>query len=212
MHRGCWTSTSSTSTRLILSRMTHSPTVTLAAKQMMSMTLYVNELQMCACTWSTSGPMMCSADVLCCRSRSWVNSRRHSAQMVCRHQTSFCASSKTTMTLSCAILSEATQGRNWVSALSRWTCVITHMHFQAVIMSRCTDSISPVQLSLVQEKQIRGKQAMKQLSDRMRDQRVQVADRVRKHVSAARILPKVVRKHRLQSASLSAPLSHLLKC
>lgn len=122
MHRGCWTSTSSTSTRLILSRMTHSPTVTLAAKQMMSMTLYVNELQMCACTWSTSGPMMCSADVLCCRSRSWVNSRRHSAQMVCRHQTSFCASSKTTMTLSCAILSEATQGRNWVSALSRWTC------------------------------------------------------------------------------------------
>ena len=44
----------------------------------------------------------------------------------------------------------------------------------------------------VQEKQIRGKQAMKQLSDRMRDQRVQVADRVRKHVAAARILPKVV--------------------
>ena len=33
---------------------------------------------------------------------------------------------------------------------------------------------------------------MKQLSDRMRDQRVQVADRVRKHVAAARILPKVV--------------------
>ena len=47
---------------------------------------------------------------------------------------------------------------------------------------------------LVQEKQIRGKQAMKQLSNRMRDQRVQVADRVRKHVSAARILPKVVSK------------------
>jgi len=44
----------------------------------------------------------------------------------------------------------------------------------------------------MQEKQIRGKQAMKQLSDRMRDQRVQVADRVRKHVAAARILPKVV--------------------
>ena len=44
----------------------------------------------------------------------------------------------------------------------------------------------------MQEKQIRGKQAMKQLSNRMRDQRVQVADRVRKHVSAARILPKVV--------------------
>ena len=34
---------------------------------------------------------------------------------------------------------------------------------------------------------------MKQLSDKMRDQRVQVADRVRKHVAAARILPKVVR-------------------
>lgn len=33
---------------------------------------------------------------------------------------------------------------------------------------------------------------MKQLSNKMRDQRVQVADRVRKHVSAARILPKVV--------------------
>ena len=33
---------------------------------------------------------------------------------------------------------------------------------------------------------------MKQLSDRMRDQRLQVADRVRKHVAAARILPKVV--------------------
>ncbi|DBB00631.1 hypothetical protein WJX82_008822 [Trebouxia sp. C0006] len=46
-------------------------------------------------------------------------------------------------------------------------------------------------LSFVKEKQIRGKQAMKQLSDRMRDQRVQVADRVRKHVAAARILPKV---------------------
>ncbi|KAL3147610.1 hypothetical protein ABBQ38_014661 [Trebouxia sp. C0009 RCD-2024] len=46
-------------------------------------------------------------------------------------------------------------------------------------------------LSFVKEKQIRGKQAMKQLGDRMRDQRVQVADRVRKHVSAARILPKV---------------------
>lgn len=45
----------------------------------------------------------------------------------------------------------------------------------------------------MQEKQIRGKQAMKQLSDKMRDQRVQVADRVRKHVAAARILPKVVR-------------------
>ena len=44
----------------------------------------------------------------------------------------------------------------------------------------------------MQEKQIRGKQAMKQLSDKMRDQRVQVADRVRKHVAAARILPKVV--------------------
>ena len=44
----------------------------------------------------------------------------------------------------------------------------------------------------IQEKQIRGKQAMKQLSDKMRDQRVQVADRVRKHVAAARILPKVV--------------------
>lgn len=45
---------------------------------------------------------------------------------------------------------------------------------------------------MFQEKQIRGKQAMKQLSDKMRDQRVQVADRVRKHVAAARILPKVV--------------------
>ena len=42
-----------------------------------------------------------------------------------------------------------------------------------------------------QEKQIRGKQAMKQFSDKMRDQRAQVTDRVRKHVAAARI-PKVV--------------------
>jgi len=46
-------------------------------------------------------------------------------------------------------------------------------------------------LSFVKEKQIRGKQAMKQLSDKMRDQRVQVTDRVKKHVAAARILPKV---------------------
>lgn len=33
---------------------------------------------------------------------------------------------------------------------------------------------------------------MKQLSDKMRDQRTQVTDRVKKHVAAARILPKVV--------------------
>ena len=50
-------------------------------------------------------------------------------------------------------------------------------------------TVTPYMIS--QEKQIRGKQAMKQFSDKMRDQRTQVTDRVRKHVAAARI-PKVV--------------------
>lgn len=47
---------------------------------------------------------------------------------------------------------------------------------------------------------------MKQFSDKMRDQRVQVADRVRKHVAAARILPKVV-----TALLLSRPLFLSLK-
>ena len=44
----------------------------------------------------------------------------------------------------------------------------------------------------LQEKQIRGKHAVKQLRDRMKANQLQVADRVRKHVASARLLPKVV--------------------
>ncbi len=65
-------------------------------------------------------------------------------------------------------------------------------HKQSLIPLCCCKTVLHKGLGILQEKQIRGKQAMKQLSDRMRDQRVQVADRVRKHVAAARILPKVV--------------------
>ena len=44
----------------------------------------------------------------------------------------------------------------------------------------------------VQEKQIRAKHSMKVLSDRMRDQRLQVTDRVRKSMSKRpHLLPKV---------------------
>ena len=90
-------------------------------------------------------------------------------------------------------------------------CIIP-LKCRTFIMCRCVDSTRTLELSLLQEKQIRGKQAMKQLSDRMRDQRVQVADRVRKHVSAARILPKVVSKAKccFTSAFLSWLLTYKL--
>lgn len=50
----------------------------------------------------------------------------------------------------------------------------------------------------LQEKQIRGKHAVKQLRDRMKANQLQVADRVRKHVASARLLPKVVSASCLQ--------------
>ena len=54
----------------------------------------------------------------------------------------------------------------------------------------------------LQEKQIRGKHAVKQLRDRMKANQLQVADRVRKHVASARLLPKVVSASCLQPCAL----------
>ena len=54
----------------------------------------------------------------------------------------------------------------------------------------------------LQEKQIRGKHAVKQLRDRMKANQLQVADRVRKHVASARLLPKVVSASCRQSCAL----------
>ena len=44
----------------------------------------------------------------------------------------------------------------------------------------------------LQEKQIRGKHAVKQLRDRMKANREQVAESVRKQMAATRLLPKMV--------------------
>ena len=64
----------------------------------------------------------------------------------------------------------------------------------------------------LQEKQIRGKHAVKQLRDRMKANQLQVADRVRKHVASARLLPKVVSVSCLQHCALHNNSRHSEVC